>query len=109
MSYGFDSAELSAGGIAILNEVAPRLKDNPDVRLIIEGYTDDRGAAEYNQKLSQRRADAAKDYLVSQGVAGNRIDAVGRGEENPIASNDTEEGRAQNRRVVLKVEGRDGI
>lgn len=106
VSYGFDSAELNPGGAEILDEVAVRLQENPDVAIVIEGYTDDRGAAEYNQALSQRRAESARDYLVEQGVAAERVSAVGRGEADPVASNDTEEGRAQNRRVVLKVEGR---
>jgi outer membrane protein OmpA-like peptidoglycan-associated protein len=87
----------------LLGEVADRLKENPEVDITIEGYTDNRGSDEYNLNLSKRRAQSAKNYLVGQGVDSYRITAVGMGEAYPVASNDTEDGRAENRRVVLKV------
>jgi len=64
----------------------------------VEGHTDSNGADDYNQALSQRRANAVKDYLVSKGVTAS-VRAVGKGENNPVTSNNTREGRAQNRRV----------
>jgi outer membrane protein OmpA-like peptidoglycan-associated protein len=87
-----------------LNQVAQSLKELDDDKLVsIEGFTDSRGADDMNQKLSEDRANAVKDYLVSQGVKAEKLRAVGRGESNPVASNDTPEGRANNRRVELVV------
>jgi len=88
-----------------LNQVAQSLKELDDDKLLsIEGYTDSRGADDANMKLSQDRANAVKDYLVSQGVKPEKVRAVGRGEGNPVASNDTPEGRANNRRVEIVVQ-----
>lgn len=77
----------------------------PDLKVQVEGYTDNIGSQEYNQKLSQQRADAVRDFLVSQGVQANNITSTGYGESDPIASNSTSAGRAQNRRVQLVVSG----
>ena len=101
--FGFDSAQLSPAAYGLLGEVADRLRKYPEVDIIIEGYTDSRGPDEYNLNLSTRRAQSAKNYLIGQGVESYRITVVGMGEAYPVASNDTEEGRAENRRVVLKV------
>lgn len=88
-----------------LNQVAKSLKDLDDDKLVsVEGYTDSRGADDMNLKLSQDRANAVKDYLLSQGVKPEKIRAIGRGEANPVASNDTPEGRANNRRVEIVVQ-----
>ena len=103
--FGFDSAEITADGSELLDEVADRMVNEfPEITVTVEGYTDSRGDENYNQGLSLRRADAAKQELVSNGVAADRITTVGMGESNPVASNDTDEGRAANRRVVLKVD-----
>jgi len=102
-NFSLNSAEPLPSGTLKLDQVAKRLGDFPDVRIVVEGHTDSSGAAEYNQRLSERRADAVKDYLVERGVAAGRISTVGLGETQPIGDNDTEEGRAQNRRVVLRV------
>lgn len=101
VNFEFDSAELTANARNILNGVAERLVNNPDVRVSIEGHTDSRGSAEYNKDLSQRRAESVTTYLAQRGVGANRMRAVGYGEERPIASNETDQGRAQNRRVEL--------
>lgn len=88
-----------------LNQVAKSLKELNDDQLVsIEGYTDSRGADDTNMKLSQDRANAVKDYLVSQGVKPEKVRSVGRGEASPVASNDTPEGRANNRRVEIVVQ-----
>jgi len=88
-----------------LNQVAKSLKELDDDKLVsIEGFTDSRGADDMNQKLSQDRANAVKDYLVSQGVKPEKLRSVGRGEASPIASNDTAEGRANNRRVEIVIQ-----
>lgn len=88
-----------------LNQVAKSLKELDDDKLVsVEGFTDSRGADDTNQKLSQDRANAVKDYLVSQGVKPEKLRSVGRGEANPVASNETPEGRANNRRVEIVIQ-----
>lgn len=88
-----------------LNQVAKSLKELDDDKLVsIEGFTDSRGADDMNMKLSTDRANAVKDYLVSQGVKPEKVRALGHGEANPVASNDTAEGRANNRRVEIVVQ-----
>ena len=78
------------------------LKDNPSVQVSVEGHTDAIGSDQYNLKLSLRRATAVKQYLVKDGVPDTRLSVRGFGKTQPVASNDTADGRAQNRRVELK-------
>jgi outer membrane protein OmpA-like peptidoglycan-associated protein len=88
-----------------LNEVAKALKEMDDDKLAsIEGFTDSRGADDMNLKLSQDRADTVMNYLISQGVKAEKLRAIGRGEANPVASNESPEGRANNRRVEIVVQ-----
>ncbi|WP_434985566.1 OmpA family protein [Vreelandella zhaodongensis] len=101
VNFEFDSAQLTAQARSVLDEVAQRLVNSPDVRVSIEGHTDSRGSAQYNKNLSQRRAESVAAYLAQRGVSTNRMRAVGYGEERPVASNATDAGRAQNRRVEL--------
>ncbi|WP_089791945.1 OmpA family protein [Halomonas korlensis] len=101
VTFPFDSAELRPAAESELNQVARTLRESPEVRVVIEGHTDSIGTAEYNRDLSQRRAESVSSYLQSQGIAGNRLRTVGYGEERPVASNDTDAGRAQNRRVEI--------
>jgi OOP family OmpA-OmpF porin len=84
-----------------LDRVARSLLDWPEVRVEVAGHTDSIGTEEYNEDLSYRRARAVKDYLVSEGVAADRMDVRGFGESRPIADNASEDGRAKNRRVEL--------
>jgi OOP family OmpA-OmpF porin len=102
--FDTDSAELKSGVgyFKELDLVAEVLKKNPEVKGEIQGHTDNVGSAEYNLKLSERRAASVKAYLVSKGIAAERLTAKGYGLTQPIASNDTKEGRAKNRRVQLK-------
>jgi outer membrane protein OmpA-like peptidoglycan-associated protein len=93
-------AELLPGAQDQLSRVATFLKSSPRP-VTIEGYTDSRGSARSNQELSERRARAVADYLTSQGVPPDRINAVGKGASSPIASNSTADGRSQNRRVEI--------
>jgi OOP family OmpA-OmpF porin len=93
------SVALTTDSYAILDEVIPGLVDNKEVELEVCGYTDSQGAASYNQKLSESRANTVMQYLIQHGVAATRLKAVGYGEKDPIAPNNTAEGRAQNRRI----------
>src|SRR5690606_14139553 len=99
--FDFDSAELSAEARATLDRVARSLVGNPNVRVRVTGHTDVSGSEAYNVRLSERRAQSVAEYLSSRGVAASRLETVGRGTAEPVASNDTREGRAQNRRVEL--------
>jgi len=88
-----------------LNEVATALiKEDPLSKMVVEGHTDSQGAAAYNQDLSQRRAQSVRDYLVSRGIASDRISAQGFGPSRSIADNGSPEGRANNRRVEIVVQ-----
>lgn len=87
-----------------LAQVAEALKES-EGSIVIEGHTDDRGSDAYNRNLSQERAAAVRTYLLSQGLTEGRVTAVGRGEASPIASNDSAEGRANNRRVEIRIAG----
>jgi len=105
--FDFDQAVLRAEDKQRLDAAVAQMKTLPeDATIQVTGYTDSVGTEEYNQELSMRRAQAAKDYLVSNGVAENRIVLSGMGESNPIASNDTAEGRAMNRRVEVAAESK---
>ncbi|WOC50969.1 hypothetical protein BPO_0322 [Bergeyella porcorum] len=103
VNFGFDSANLTSVAKANLDKLAEVLKNNPDTNINIYGHTDNKGAAAYNQTLSEKRAAAVKSYLVSKGIAGSRMFTMGMGLREPIASNDTEAGRAQNRRVEFAI------
>jgi outer membrane protein OmpA-like peptidoglycan-associated protein len=100
--FAFDSAELTAEDKAALDKAAARLKELNFVEGTATGHTDSVGEEAYNQKLSERRAQAVVDYLAAQGVAPGRIKAIGMGEAKPIATNETEAGRAENRRVTIR-------
>ena len=89
-----------------LDEIARALNEAKSHRVAIEGYTDSSGSDQTNESLSQARAEAVMNYFASKGLASDRMRAVGRGKNNPIASNDTAEGRASNRRVELVVQGK---
>jgi len=102
VNFEYDSAKLTAGSAATLDKVAASLIEHTEAKIEIDGHTDSKGNDAYNLKLSQRRAQAVKEYLVSKGVNEAQLTAQGYGEKQPVASNDTEEGRAQNRRVELK-------
>ncbi|MEO7529947.1 MAG: OmpA family protein, partial [Sediminibacterium sp.] len=96
------SAELSPASIKPLNEVCAYLAKYPNLTLYIEGHTDSRAPAPYNLDLSKRRAKSVKDYFMMKGFAGRRFSSEGFGLTRPIADNNTEEGRAMNRRVAIK-------
>ena len=101
--YDFDSDVIRAEAGNNLRSLAASLGKYPDTDLLIVGHTDAVGTSEYNQTLSQRRAAAAANYLAAQGVNPGRLQAVGRGETEPLAANDTEAGRQLNRRVEVAI------
>jgi outer membrane protein OmpA-like peptidoglycan-associated protein len=97
--FASGEVHLVEGGLSSLEEVVDLLQTEPDKKIRVEGHTDSSGQAEANLQLSEQRAQAVREALISLGVAAERITAMGMGEDFPIASNDDEEGRAQNRRV----------
>ncbi len=99
--FDFDSAELRPESITELERVVTFMGDVPFAKTMVEGHTDSSGSDAYNQSLSDRRAKAVFDYLTSRGVDPARLSSVGKGESAPIADNATEEGRQENRRVML--------
>jgi len=101
--FGFDSSEIQPDARDNLSQLAASLKKHPDSDIVIVGHTDSRGSEEYNLGLSNRRSAAAKTYLVSQGIPSDRIQAQGRGELEPIADNNVDSGREQNRRVEVAI------
>lgn len=103
--FRVDSAELVPGATAQLDRLAEFLRNHPEARAEIEGYTDSSGSDTYNLGLSQRRADTVRQALVRSGVDPSRITARGFGEAAPVASNDTTTGRQMNRRVEVVVSG----
>ena len=103
VNFDFDSSKIRSDSESKLNRVVSILKDNPSVRVRVEGHTDSTGPEKYNLGLSYRRAEAVKGYLEANGVAGNRLSVVGFGETKPLVSNRTRAGRAVNRRVEFKV------
>ena len=101
--YDYDSYVVRDDAKTNLRSLASSLGNYADSDLLIVGHTDDRGADAYNQTLSEQRAQAAADYLVSQGVARSRIRTMGRGESEPVAPNDNDVGRQANRRVEVAI------
>jgi OOP family OmpA-OmpF porin len=103
VDFQFNSVRLTAPAQRTLDDVAAALSKQPTLLVEIQGYADSLGADGYNQRLSQLRADAVKSYLISKDVRGDSLTARGFGKANPVASNSTAEGRAQNRRVAFVV------
>jgi outer membrane protein OmpA-like peptidoglycan-associated protein len=103
--FDFDKATLKPNAREALAKLSGIVLAYPSLKLQVEGHTDAIGSDEYNLTLSEKRADAVRDYLVSQGVTNGNVTAQGFGKANPVASNDSNEGRAKNRRVELVVSG----
>ena len=103
VNFAFNSAELTSSAKTNLDKLATVLINNPDTNINIYGHTDNKGTAQVNQKISENRANSVKNYLISKGIASSRMITMGRGFSEPIASNDTDAGRAQNRRVEFAI------
>ena len=102
VNFDFAKSTLKPRATDTLDQVVADLRGQPDVAYEIVGFTDSTGSDAYNQGLSERRAAAVRDYLVAHGIAVAQLTSLGRGETNPIASNATKSGRAENRRVEIR-------
>ena len=103
--FAFDSSAISADAAEVLNSQAKWLNNHEDVKVVVQGYCDERGTREYNLALGERRANAVKQYLVSKGVAADRISTISYGKERPAVLGSNEAAWAQNRRAVTVVAG----
>lgn len=107
--FDIDSYQLGATARQNIESLVTTLNKYDDTNILIEGDTDNTGSEDHNQTLSERRAEAVADYQKSLGIAGSRVSSVGLGESNPVASNETEEGRQQNRRVEVAIFANDKL
>jgi outer membrane protein OmpA-like peptidoglycan-associated protein len=105
--FAFSKSDIGDSAKQNLNKLVTALNDYPNTNIEIQGHTDSRGTDEYNMGLSQRRANAVRDYLVAQGISASRLTTRGFGESAPAYSNDTPEGMAQNRRVEFLITAND--
>lgn len=103
VNFAFDSSDLTSVAKQNLDKLATVLINNPDTNINIYGHTDSKGSDSYNLALSERRANAVKSYLISKGIAASRMYAKGMGEAEPVADNNTDAGRAENRRVEFAI------
>ena len=103
--FAFGKYDLRPNTREALAKLSGIVLGHPGLKLSVEGYTDSIGSDEVNQTLSQKRADTVRDYLIQQGVDASSITATGFGKSNPVASNDTDQGRQQNRRVEIIISG----
>ncbi|MGO1462602.1 MAG: OmpA family protein [Marinobacter sp.] len=106
--FDLNKADLKASGEQTTGRLAQFMREYEDRRVRVEGYTDSTGKDSYNQKLSERRAEAVRDALLSQGIERSRVETKGYGEAYPVASNDTSAGRQQNRRVEIVISDEEG-
>lgn len=107
--FDFNSYNLTTASREELNRMAGIMNRYPDTDLSIEGHTDSKGTDEYNQKLSEQRAASVSDYFATSGINRQRMTVRGFGEASPVATNDTDAGRAANRRVEIKIKGNETL
>ena len=105
--FGFDQSDLKGEAKSNIQKLVASLNDNVDTDILVVGHTDNIGRSKYNSGLSERRAASVRSYAVAQGLSASRIRTEGRGADEPIMSNETEEGRAQNRRVEIVIVAND--
>ena len=101
--FGYDSSTLQPQAKTNINKLAAILKKYPDSNILVTGHTDSDGAEEYNQTLSEQRAKAVSDYSMYQGISSSRLSVIGLGENEPVSSNETVEGKRLNRRVEIAI------
>ena len=101
--FQLDKSDITMAATEVLNRQASWLQANPGVSIVIEGHCDERGTREYNMALGERRANAVKEYLISQGIIPSRIDTVSYGKERPVVVGSNEQAWAQNRRGVTSI------
>lgn len=106
--FGFDKATLKSGGRRAVDKLAQFMEEYPNRNIMIEGFTDTVGPADYNDQLSRRRANSVRKALLNKGISSSRIQIRGYGERYPVASNNTEAGRQQNRRVEVIISDTEG-
>jgi OOP family OmpA-OmpF porin len=104
VTFETNKSQIKPESKVILEKVRESMAANPEVTVIITGHTDNVGSDEYNRGLSQERAQAVKDWLVKNNISASRMKVIGKGETQPAATNDTKEGRAENRRIEFLVE-----
>jgi outer membrane protein OmpA-like peptidoglycan-associated protein len=105
--FAYDRSDLSATAKTNLDKFNDILKRYPETNITIIGHTDSKGSETYNQNLSEKRAESVTNYAAMNGIAGTRLTTIGKGESDPIATNDTDEGRALNRRVEFVITAND--
>lgn len=103
MLFDFDRSTVKPEAGKILDRLVAFMQENQNSKVSLSGHTDNVGTEAYNQKLSERRVNSVRDYIVKKGVAGARVSGQGFGESKPIADNKTREGRSKNRRVEIRV------
>jgi OmpA-OmpF porin, OOP family len=103
LNFETDSTQFTPGSTQTVNNVAALLKQHPNAQIQLAGHTDNTGNPQHNQQLSLDRANAVKAMLVNSGISADRVSTVGYGQDRPIATNDSEEGRERNRRTELTV------
>ena len=101
INFETGKAEIKAESQKIIDQIVQMLKDNPDLKINIEGHTDNVGSVESNQTLSEKRAEAVMKAIIAMGIESGRLSSKGWGQTKPIADNKTEEGRSKNRRVEI--------
>jgi len=107
VQFAYNSAQILKASDTVLAAVGKILADNPQIKVRVEGYTDNKGGDAFNKRLSQKRAESVMAWLVKHGIDKARLSAVGFGKEHPIDTNETDEGRANNRRVEFHIEGQE--
>jgi outer membrane protein OmpA-like peptidoglycan-associated protein len=101
--FDFNKSELKAKSFSELNKLLKLLDENPDIKILISGHTDDVGSVDYNMELSEERAKVVFQYLVEKGIASDRLTYKGFGASKPVSDNTSEDGRSRNRRTEIKV------
>ena len=101
--FDYDKSDLLPESVSELERLAEFMRENPDMRISLEGHTDDQGTDDYNDALSQRRAAAVRQYLLDAGIAGARMETKGFGKRKPLVAGTSDEARRTNRRVEMRV------